>query len=156
MSSTNPRDVAYLFRTYTRQIHHKSTRRDPSFLQISIACSKIEQWCEHHYPSFVKVVTGADGKPAQAVNEGDARARIVKAEKGVEEKRKVEGRVEELRDTAVVVDAAAGAGWGLDAGQKEAFMLIAGAFAVVLTVSIGFVWVLLRVLDKWDEIQGTA
>ncbi|THG97942.1 hypothetical protein EW145_g7510, partial [Phellinidium pouzarii] len=53
MRSTNPRDVAYLFRDYARIIHDKCVPADPNYLRISVACGKIEQWCEHHYPSFV-------------------------------------------------------------------------------------------------------
>ena len=41
MRSTNPRDVAYLFRDYARVIHAKAVPADPNFLRISVACSQV-------------------------------------------------------------------------------------------------------------------
>jgi farnesyl-diphosphate farnesyltransferase len=41
MNSTNPRDVAYIFRDYARKIHKKASPQDPSFLRLSIACGKV-------------------------------------------------------------------------------------------------------------------
>ena len=55
MASTNPRDVAYMFRDYARGIHSKAILSDPNFIHIAIACGKIEQWCERHYPSFINI-----------------------------------------------------------------------------------------------------
>ncbi|EGN96959.1 hypothetical protein SERLA73DRAFT_11603, partial [Serpula lacrymans var. lacrymans S7.3] len=53
MRSTNPREVALVFRDYARKIHSKAKPQDPNFLRLSVTCCKIEQWCEQHYPSFV-------------------------------------------------------------------------------------------------------
>lgn len=41
MRSTNPRDVAYMFRDYARVIHSKAIPSDPNFIPISIACGKV-------------------------------------------------------------------------------------------------------------------
>lgn len=41
MNSTNPRDVAYMFRDYARAIHKKSNPADPNFIRISVACAKV-------------------------------------------------------------------------------------------------------------------
>lgn len=72
MSSTNPRDVAYLFRDYLRSIHAKAVANDPSFVKIAVLAGRVghnddvlarsqadtnyrqvEQWTESHYPSFI-------------------------------------------------------------------------------------------------------
>jgi len=82
MKSTNPRDVAYMFRDYTRQLHAKLVPADPYFVKISIACGKIEQWCESHYPSFIVLRTIQDGQ--STVSEcaiDDARLRVVERHK---------------------------------------------------------------------------
>lgn len=41
MKSTNPRDVAYMFRDYVRELHAKLVPADPYFVKISIACGKV-------------------------------------------------------------------------------------------------------------------
>ncbi|CAG8977280.1 hypothetical protein HYALB_00010900 [Hymenoscyphus albidus] len=50
-SSQNLRTVCEIFKRYTRRIHAKNNPKDPNFLQISIACGKIEQFIESIYPS---------------------------------------------------------------------------------------------------------
>src|SRR5882762_6173451 len=75
LNSTNPRDVAYLFRTYARSIHSKCLITDPNFIAISIACGKIEVWCEHHYPSFVSIPSSSSA--SQVYDEKDLRAKVV-------------------------------------------------------------------------------
>ncbi|KZP01399.1 squalene synthase [Calocera viscosa TUFC12733] len=66
--ATNPRDVAYVFRDYAREIHAKSLPQDPNYLKFSVACGKIEQWCEHHYPSFISLIApqSADSQPTMS------------------------------------------------------------------------------------------
>lgn len=44
MRSSNPRDVAYLFRDYARIIHAKAVPSDPNFLRISVACCKVSYY----------------------------------------------------------------------------------------------------------------
>ncbi|RSH92636.1 terpene cyclase [Saitozyma podzolica] len=61
MRSVNPRDVSYIFRDYARNIHRKVHKEDPNLLKLSIACAKIEQWTEHHYPSFLSISAGSGG-----------------------------------------------------------------------------------------------
>ena len=41
MQSTNAKDVAYIFRGFARQIHHKAIPTDPYFIQLSVACGKV-------------------------------------------------------------------------------------------------------------------
>ncbi len=41
-SAQNLKTVCDVFRMYTRKIHRKNTPKDPNFLQISIACGKVE------------------------------------------------------------------------------------------------------------------
>jgi farnesyl-diphosphate farnesyltransferase len=48
--STNLRGVCEIFLRYTREIHRKSTPKDPNFLKISAACGKIEQFVESIFP----------------------------------------------------------------------------------------------------------
>ncbi len=53
MGSSNPRDVAYIFRDYMRKIHAKARANDPSFIKIAVLAGRIEQWTEARYPSFI-------------------------------------------------------------------------------------------------------
>lgn len=48
------RGVCEIFLQYTREIHRKSTPKDPNFLQISMACGKIEQFIERAFPGMTK------------------------------------------------------------------------------------------------------
>jgi len=50
-SSQNLRSVCEIFKRYVRRIHKKNTPKDPNFLQISIACGKVEQFIESIYPT---------------------------------------------------------------------------------------------------------
>lgn len=50
-SSQNLRTVCEVFKTYTRKIAKKNSPTDPNFLEISMACGKIEQFIESIYPS---------------------------------------------------------------------------------------------------------
>jgi hypothetical protein len=114
MRSTNPREVALIFCEYARKIHSKAQVSDPNFLKISIACGKvrlsvlslflpaevsypgsviqIEQWREHHYPSFVQL---SDGK--QSFNSYDPRTKIVQLEADRDLELTKKKRVEEIR-----------------------------------------------------------
>ncbi|ODO11952.1 farnesyl-diphosphate farnesyltransferase [Cryptococcus amylolentus CBS 6273] len=78
MRATNPRDVAYVFREYARKIHAKVQKDDPNLLKLSIACGKIEQWSEHHYPSFIEVAGQGQGHVKSAIDptSNDARAAL--------------------------------------------------------------------------------
>ncbi|KAF2840508.1 farnesyl-diphosphate farnesyltransferase [Patellaria atrata CBS 101060] len=50
-STQNLQLVCDVFRKHTRSIHQKNTPKDPNFIQISIACGKIEQFIETIFPS---------------------------------------------------------------------------------------------------------
>ncbi len=41
MKSTNPRDVAFIFRDYSRLIHARASPEDPNFIKLSVACGKV-------------------------------------------------------------------------------------------------------------------
>ncbi|KAF8908645.1 isoprenoid synthase domain-containing protein [Gymnopilus junonius] len=73
MRSTNPREVGLIFREYARRIHAKAVPSDPNFIRISVACGKIEAWCEHNYPTFVHFTPSGQ----QMVNPSDARGNVL-------------------------------------------------------------------------------
>ncbi|RHZ64356.1 Delta(24)-sterol C-methyltransferase [Aspergillus turcosus] len=50
-STQNLRIFYEAFRRYAREIHKKNTPKDPNFLQIGIACGKIEKFIETIFPS---------------------------------------------------------------------------------------------------------
>lgn len=50
-STQNLQLVCEIFRKYARKIHHKNNPRDPLFLDISIACGKIEKFIETLFPT---------------------------------------------------------------------------------------------------------
>ncbi|KAF7159663.1 hypothetical protein CNMCM5623_005043 [Aspergillus felis] len=50
-STQNLRILYEAFRRYAREIHKKNTPKDPNFLQIGIACAKIEKFIETIFPS---------------------------------------------------------------------------------------------------------
>ncbi|KAI5859680.1 farnesyl-diphosphate farnesyltransferase [Durotheca rogersii] len=69
MQSTQNLQVACeVFKTYARRIAKKNDPRDPHFLEISVACGKIEQFIETLFPTQdvkkLKAVQDAQGKEA--------------------------------------------------------------------------------------------
>jgi len=81
MSASNPRDVAYLCRDFTRSIHQKAVTSDPNYLKLSVMCGRIEQWTEHHYPSIMEITrVGGSAKVEINPDPKDARLRIFKRE----------------------------------------------------------------------------
>ena len=50
-STQNLQMVCEVFREYARKIHRKNRPQDPHFLDISIACAKIEQFIEGIFPT---------------------------------------------------------------------------------------------------------
>ncbi|KIK71243.1 hypothetical protein GYMLUDRAFT_117382, partial [Collybiopsis luxurians FD-317 M1] len=96
MRSTNPRDVAEIFRFYVRKIHAKAVPEDPSFLCISVACGKVEHWCEQNFPSFVKLPSTAGGPPS--FDPQDARTTILQGESKIDQtltQRKIAAKIQE-------------------------------------------------------------
>ncbi|KAI0377559.1 farnesyl-diphosphate farnesyltransferase [Hypomontagnella monticulosa] len=61
-STQNLRVVCDVFKTYARRIAKKNDPRDPHFLEISVACGKIEQFIETLFPS-------QDPRKLQAIQE---------------------------------------------------------------------------------------
>ena len=92
---------------------------------------QIEQWAEHHYPSFVLLSGGQPSLDAR-----DARVRVVTAEKKLIEQRAAAARAE--------IDA--GAGPVQDLSTRELLAYVAGAFALVLVLGLICVWVVLRLV----------
>lgn len=142
MRSTNPRDVAYMFRDYIRKMHAKAVPNDPNFLRISVMCGKIEQWCEHHYPSFVSIVQGAGGVGQHQLNLTDARTRVVL----LEQKHDAELKAHELAQKGNGKGAVNGNGVHATEGIPwEMLMYIGGAFVIVMAFSLaaayGMLWV---------------
>lgn len=142
MRSTNPRDVAYIFREYARKIHQKAVPEDPSFLKLSIACSKIEQWCEHHYPSFVQM--GTQGQTFDAL---DARTKIAEAIEKREQELRMEKRLREISEKAGVNLAErkplepSGPAWDM-------LLFVGGAFVLVLAVGLGAFFLILKFVGE--------
>ncbi|RKF60574.1 putative squalene synthase [Erysiphe neolycopersici] len=50
-SSQNLQSVCGIFKRYARRIHKKNNPRDPNFVEISLACAKIEKFIESLYPT---------------------------------------------------------------------------------------------------------
>ncbi|ORY28634.1 isoprenoid synthase domain-containing protein [Naematelia encephala] len=77
LRAVNPRDVSFMFRDFARSIHSKVVPEDPNMLRLSVACAKIEQWTEHHYPSFLEI-SGSSGSAQTVINSTstDARAAL--------------------------------------------------------------------------------
>ncbi|KAK0102568.1 bifunctional farnesyl-diphosphate farnesyltransferase/squalene synthase [Cadophora gregata] len=50
-SSQNLRSVCEIFKRYIAKIHKKNTPKDPNYLEISIACAKVEQFIESIFPT---------------------------------------------------------------------------------------------------------
>lgn len=55
MRSTNPREVAIIFREYVRKIHHKAKPQDPNFLRISVMCGKVMSYIRWSVPGNSRV-----------------------------------------------------------------------------------------------------
>ncbi|EMD39123.1 hypothetical protein CERSUDRAFT_152093 [Gelatoporia subvermispora B] len=140
MRSTNPRDVAYMFRDYARKIHAKAVPEDPNFMQISIACGKIEQWCEHHYPSFVQMTRGAGGTATQLFDPSDARTRIAQAAEKRDRELYLEKRARDLNGGAPIAPRQP----AQQISNSELFMYVGAAFLIVFGSAMGAVWLLLK------------
>lgn len=75
-STQNLQTVCEVFRRYARLIHRKNSPRDPHFLDISIACGKIERFIESIFPTQTPktLPAGATGKPEQTEAEKEKTA----------------------------------------------------------------------------------
>ncbi|KAI0364708.1 squalene synthase [Pilatotrama ljubarskyi] len=139
MRSTNPREVAYIFRDYARSIHARADPADPNFLKLSVACGKIEQWCERNYPSFVRL-GAVSGAPQY--DPSDARTKVVEAAQTRDRELAREKRMRELREKqpgALVQDRA-----DAETSTGEVLFYVGTAFLIVLLVGMGATWLLLQ------------
>ncbi|KZT59064.1 farnesyl-diphosphate farnesyltransferase [Calocera cornea HHB12733] len=141
--ATNPRDVAYVFRDYARRIHAKTVPQDPNYLKFSVACGKIEQWCEHHYPSFISMIPPQSGDGAPTVSAtapgGDARALIYQrriVRENEKQKRELALKVG-LDPTKVIQNQGDQAPWWLLAAMLGVTLVM---FAVTAGIAFGVIW----------------
>ncbi|KAF8325035.1 isoprenoid synthase domain-containing protein, partial [Amanita rubescens] len=142
MRSTNPREVGLIFRSYVRKIHAKCNPKIPTLYGFpSLAARQIEQWNEHHYPSFVLVVPDKSGSKPM-LNTSDARVRILELENHLEAELSKKKRIEDIRagiTTNGVPNSSNGGG-----GEMEAFLFVAGAMVLILGATGAVVWLVLR------------
>lgn len=139
MRSTNPRDVAYIFRDYTRKIHAKSNPTDPNFLRLSVACGQIEQWCEHYYPSFVSVAPSGQG---QLLNPMDRRSKVIELENKRDQDLIHEKRVRDAMARGVVVaERQEQANGGM---PLEILAFITAIIVAIVVLSLGVSWAVIK------------
>lgn len=81
-SSQNLRPVCAVFKRYVRRIQKKNTPRDPNFLNINIACGKVEQFIESVYPSQDPEVL------AQLIKDGGSGVAVADKAKAVDDQAK--------------------------------------------------------------------
>ena len=144
MRSTNPLEVALIFKEFARSIHAKASPSDPNFLRISVACAKIDQWSERNYPSFVRIPTGTGTSPSTlSFNPADARSRIAIADAEKDKHAAEERRHLELRERFGGNGSSNGAlspsniqGQG---PPWEVLMFVGGAVILIVSLSIGIV-----------------
>ncbi len=139
MRSTNPREVALIFKQYARSIHAKASPADPNYLRVCVACAKIEYWAERNYPSFIRVQPPQnDGSPEVSFNPADARSRIAYAD----EKRRLE-----MHEQRIAAGAGAGSTSRTESHNQgppwDVLAMVGGAVFVILALSIGLVYAVL-------------
>ncbi|KAF8812802.1 farnesyl-diphosphate farnesyltransferase [Phlegmacium glaucopus] len=139
MRSTNPREVGLIFREYARRIHAKAVPTDPSFIRISVACGKIEQWCEHNYPSFVQVYSEGSRTGTQSLNPADPRTRIILHEQS-REQQLIAKRLGHDGTTTMNGNAAQ----SRNISTTELMVYVLGAFGAIIGISCMIVWAVLK------------
>jgi farnesyl-diphosphate farnesyltransferase len=74
-STQNLQMVCEIFREYARKIHRKNRPSDPNFLEISIACAKVEKFIESIFPTqTARTLPGsAGGKPGEDPEQAEKR-----------------------------------------------------------------------------------
>ncbi|THU98079.1 squalene synthase [Dendrothele bispora CBS 962.96] len=144
MRSTNPREVSQIFRTYCRKIHARARPEDPNFLRLSVVCGKVEQWCEHNYPSFVQMPSTAGSPPT--FNPEDARSKIVVIEQEADKELTKKKRLAEIRKKVGMEGGDANAppaAAGTMGSDWEILLYIMAMVVVILLLSLGVVWVVM-------------
>ncbi|KAJ7767469.1 squalene synthase [Mycena maculata] len=144
MRSTNPREVSYIFREFARKIHARALPSDPNFIRISVACGKIEQWCEHYYPSFVLINT-AGGSASQSIDSTDARGRTYLEYQKRDDLRSKKIRLEEIRASMAMNGGRVPA--KQDVGLQELLLYIGGGLLVVVCVTAAVIYLVLQISD---------
>ncbi|KAI0262355.1 squalene synthase [Gloeopeniophorella convolvens] len=141
MRSTNPREVAHIFRDYARSIHSKASPADPSFLRIAVACAKIEHWAERHYPSFIRL-SASGGGAGPTFDPADARSRVALAEEALDKRTADEKRRTELREriTAGGGAVAPAAGSESQGPPWEVITFVGGAVIMILGMSAAVIF----------------
>ncbi|KAJ7736549.1 farnesyl-diphosphate farnesyltransferase [Mycena maculata] len=145
MRSKNPREVSLIFREYARKIHAKALPSDPNFIRISVACGKIEQWCERYYPSFVLLNTG--GAVAQSIDPTDARGRTYLADQKRDDLRAKQMRLAEIRAGIATNGARVPAGQERSGGVQELLLYAGGALLLVVGVLAAVIYFILQISD---------
>lgn len=84
-STQNLQLVCEQFRIFARKIHHKNIPTDPNFLEISIACGKIERFIESVFPTQTARTLQSGGPSPAAVARASGRPPLSPEE---EEKRR--------------------------------------------------------------------
>ncbi|KAJ7181136.1 farnesyl-diphosphate farnesyltransferase [Mycena filopes] len=152
MRSTNPREVSIIFREYARRIHARATPRDPSFIGISVACGKIEQWCEHYYPSFIQISTAPTTSPysspstRQSLNTLDARGRTHLFYDALETARVQRARIDKIKAEVENGTRKAVPPQG-DVSAWEVAGYVGGGLTVILALICGIIWFILQIED---------
>ncbi|KAG6867936.1 hypothetical protein C0993_009340 [Termitomyces sp. T159_Od127] len=136
--STNPREVAIIFVEYARKIHAKAVTTDPNFLRISVACGKIEQWLEQHYPSHVLLST-----TGISYNEEDPRTRIIYKEQELDLEIAKKKRVEEIRAGHLPLTPP-----HHEVSKSEIALYIGGVMALIVALGAAVVYLVLNFADN--------
>jgi len=149
MRSTNPREVALIFKEYACSIHAKASPSDPNFLRISVACAKIDQWSERHYPSFVRIPNATGGSPSiLSFDPADARSRVAMADAEKDKRAAEEKRHLEIRERFGGNGRSNGAPSPSNIQNQgppwEVLMFVGGAVILIISLSIGIVFAALH------------
>jgi len=104
---------------------------------------KIEQWCEHNYPSFVPVYSQGS---KQTLDPADPRTRIVLLEQSREQQLVAKRRMGDKRSMGdkAVTTMNGNTVQNRSMEPTELMVYVLGAFGVVIAVSWMIVWVVLK------------
>ncbi|KAJ7148522.1 farnesyl-diphosphate farnesyltransferase [Mycena crocata] len=141
MRSTNPREVSFIFREYARKIHARALPSDPNFMRLSVACGKIEQWCEHYYPSFVMLPPS--GGTGQAIDPSDARGRTFLTYEKADAEREKGLRMEQLRARLATGERPP----PQDSGIGELLFYVGGGLLAIVGVIAAVVYIIMLYSD---------
>jgi len=140
MRSTNPLEVALIFKEYARSIHSKASPSDPNFLRISVACAKIEQWTESNYASFVRIRTPAGHSSSElSFDPTDARSRVAIADAEKDKLAAEERRLLEIRERFGGNGALLPSDSQNQGPPWEVLMFVGGAVFLIIALSVGIV-----------------